>query len=955
MSINLPIPNVNSPFKFWCQKVLPLVYDDSLSYYEVLCKLTKYVNGLREDVILLGEDVSELNKLYNELRELVEKYYEQGIQSSVNKKLDEMASEGYFDNLLSKYVTKYFALNFDTTQNALAYHFSVGQSIHTNGYATVGDGGAGNFTVMENSPTLGIKTLNNLYLVPTNANSVITPEIYGAVGNGVNDDTTALQKAINLCCSPDICINFSGTKGKIYSISAPIDINQTTAPDNNGIFDFKGAKIRAISKMRYALSYKTTGYQDGVPVKHSRGVIKNLAIDCNNELAHTGLYAIYTAGNLFDNINVYGCRRGIYLAGGVESEIRNCTVRRNAEDDVYTALKNGTIVEGFPQTGRGEFLNDDKINLDKTQCVGFEMTVTDSYITNCIPIDCVIGIKIVGGDNKVVGCHPWNAFCVNQIYSSCCLYQGGSVFCEGLTCDRFYIGIYQNFNAPSFFTNTLFTNQPMTTLAGDSVEFSPVSYCLWLSDKYAIKSNGADFKMVNTKVHGDRNVNSLNVSRILKWCNKKFNAVDIDIFNSNNLFDFFVQLDAKNNMQGGLSFSNINSISNDCYAKVKSVAKTIELPAICDNNLFSGSVTSGHSINTIFANNCAITVDDNKWVSMTSVPDTSKTANMVIGSKGYGTSVPFDLIVGHTYIVSLLYKSTNNNAHIYLSTATNALLPPSTPLTNDGNEHLYFNMFTFNGSFVWASGFNNATNVLNFAIKNIRIYDITDIPRYFLESTGAYFNRISNFLGNSMISVVTDVRDDISFTATPFKIDFGASPYVPQGAKNYDAISDFYTIRYDRNGKPMIWSHKSSISQTGQATLVFDNVARLDFNKNRFLYLNSFIKDYKNCFDFRVYQNGVYTYSITGSNADGEIAPSIFDGKVELFLRNKKRTDETPARVTSFFANYDDTADSPIFDNNEMSVIYKYGGLYPILKGSGEDEDYMRELPTIAYKISVIL
>lgn len=956
MSINLPIPNVNSPFKFWCQKVLPLVYDDSLSYYEVLCKLTKYVNGLREDVILLGEDVSELNKLYNELKALIEKYYEQGVQSSVNKKLDEMASEGYFDDILSKYITKFFSLNFDTTQNALAYHFSVGQTVHTNGYHSSTDGGACTFQVMRDAPTSGIKTVNGLFLVPTNANSVITPEMYGAFGDGVQDDTVALQKAINLCCIPDIAVsvNFCGTKGKIYSISAPIDINQTTAPDNNGVFDFKGAKIKAIAKMKYALSYKTTAYQDGVPVKHSRGVIKNLAIDCNNELAHTGLYAIYTAGNLFDNINVYGCRRGIYLAGGVESEIRNCTVRRNAEDDVYTALKNGTNVEGFPQTNRGEFLNDDdKINLDKTQCVGFEMTVTDSFITNCVSIDCVIGIKIVGGDNKVVGCHPWNAFCVNQIYSSCCLYQSGSVFCEGLTCDRFYIGIYQNFNAPSFFTNTLFTNQPMATLDGDSVDPSPVSYCLYLSEKYAMKSNGADFKMVNTKVHGDRDVKNTNISRILKWCNVKFNAVNIDIFNSNNLFDFYPHIDTENNMQSGMSFSNADSLTSDCYATVKSVAKTIELPSICDNNLFSGSVTSGHNINTIFANNCSITVDDDKWVSMTSVPDTSKTAFMIIGSKGYGASVPFNLINGHTYIVSLLYKSTNNNASIYLSNATTPLLPPSTPLTNDGKEQLYFNMFTYNGSFVWGAGFNNSTDITNFAIKNIRIYDVSNLPRYFLESTGAYFNRITNFLGNSMISLVTDMRDDISFIATPFKIEFGASPYITQGAENYDPISDYYTVRYDRNGKPMIWSHKSSIAQTGHATLVFDNVAQLPFNQNQFMYLNAYIKDYNNCFDFRVYQKGNFTYSINGSNADGEVAPSIFMGEVELFLRNKERTDGTPARITSFFANYDDTADSPIVDNEQVTIMYHKGGLYPILKASGEDEDYMRELPTIAYQIDV--
>ena len=956
MSINLPIPQTSAPFMFWCQKVLPLVYDDSLSYYEVLCKLVTYVNGLRDDVIKLGEDVSELNKLYNELAKLLDEYFNRGVQDSVNKKLDEMASDGYFDDILSKYITPFFSVNFDTTQNALDYHFSVGQTVHTNGYYSAGDGGACTFQVMRDASTSGIKTVNGLFLVPTNANSVITPEMYGAFGDGVQDDTVALQKAINLCCIPDISVNFCGTKGKIYSISTPIAINQTTASDNNGVFDFKGAKIRAIAKMQYAISYKTSGYADGVPVKHSKGVIKNLAIDCNNELAHTGLYAIYTAGNLFENINVYGCRRGIYHAGGVESEIRNCTVRRNAEDDIYTALKNGTIVEGFPQTNRGEFLNDDdKINLDKTQCIGFEMTSTDSFITNCVSIDCVIGIKIVGGDNKIVGCHPWNAFCVNQIYSSCCLYESGSVFCDGLTCDRFYIGIYHNFNAPSFYSNTLFTNQPMTSLAGDTVDLSPVSYCLYLSKKYALKSNGADFKMVNTKVHGDRNVNNTNISRILKWCNVKFNAVDIDIFNSNNLFDFFAQLDTENNMQGGMKFSNVDSLNSDCYATVKSVAKTIELPSICDNNLFTGSVTSGHAIHTIFANNCSITVDDNKWVSMTSVPNMEKPAYMVIGSKGYGTSVPFDLIQGHTYIVSLLYKSTNNKAFIYLSNATDGLLPPSNPLTHDGKEQLYFNMFTYNGKFVWAAGFNDPSNVANFAIKDIRIYDITDLPRYFLESTGAYFNRITNFLGNSMISVVTDVRDDISFIGTPFKIDFGVSPYVPEGAENYDAISDYYTVRYDRNGKPMIWSHKSSIAQTGHATLVFDNVASLNFNKNRFLYLNSYIKDYKNCFDFRVYQNGVFTYTISGSNNDGEIVPSIFDGKVELFLRNKKRTDGTPARVTSFFANYDDTADSPIFDNKQMSVIYKNGGLYPILKGSGEDEDYMRELPTISYEIDVIL
>lgn len=41
MSINLKeVP------RWFCQKVLPLSYDDSLSYYEVLCKLTTKMNEI---------------------------------------------------------------------------------------------------------------------------------------------------------------------------------------------------------------------------------------------------------------------------------------------------------------------------------------------------------------------------------------------------------------------------------------------------------------------------------------------------------------------------------------------------------------------------------------------------------------------------------------------------------------------------------------------------------------------------------------------------------------------------------------------------------------------------------------------------------------------------------------------------------------------------------------------
>ena len=38
------------PLAFWCQKVLPLTFDDSLSYYEQLCKIANKLNEVIEEL-----------------------------------------------------------------------------------------------------------------------------------------------------------------------------------------------------------------------------------------------------------------------------------------------------------------------------------------------------------------------------------------------------------------------------------------------------------------------------------------------------------------------------------------------------------------------------------------------------------------------------------------------------------------------------------------------------------------------------------------------------------------------------------------------------------------------------------------------------------------------------------------------------------------------------------------
>ena len=81
-------------------KVIPLVYDESLSYYEVLCKVVKYINELIEsDKEIVGEidklkadiatiqewiDNFDYDSIYELVKEMVQKYITAGVYFALN-------------------------------------------------------------------------------------------------------------------------------------------------------------------------------------------------------------------------------------------------------------------------------------------------------------------------------------------------------------------------------------------------------------------------------------------------------------------------------------------------------------------------------------------------------------------------------------------------------------------------------------------------------------------------------------------------------------------------------------------------------------------------------------------------------------------------------------------------------------------------------------------------------
>lgn len=101
--------NNTSKFKFWCNKVLPLVYDDSLSYYEVLNKVVDYLNNVIENMDTVEDNVQSVYDAFVELQDYVNEYFDsQDWQSMVNNKIDELIIEGYFETIIEPLVTEDF-------------------------------------------------------------------------------------------------------------------------------------------------------------------------------------------------------------------------------------------------------------------------------------------------------------------------------------------------------------------------------------------------------------------------------------------------------------------------------------------------------------------------------------------------------------------------------------------------------------------------------------------------------------------------------------------------------------------------------------------------------------------------------------------------------------------------------------------------------------------------------
>lgn len=94
------------PFRTWCCAILPTVFDESMSYYELLCKVVELLNSTMSNVDLLGEEYetfkTNIENKVSELENYIDNYFNNlDVQEEINNKLDSLVSDGTLSTLLS--------------------------------------------------------------------------------------------------------------------------------------------------------------------------------------------------------------------------------------------------------------------------------------------------------------------------------------------------------------------------------------------------------------------------------------------------------------------------------------------------------------------------------------------------------------------------------------------------------------------------------------------------------------------------------------------------------------------------------------------------------------------------------------------------------------------------------------------------------------------------------------
>ena len=194
----IKIETVGKPYMTYLAKVIPLAFDESMSYYEFLCNVYNYLKN--EVAPVINNNAEALQ----ELRIYVENYFDNlDLQEEVDNKLDEMYENGQLQSLIEEFIDLTVTFTYNSVAELKeATNLINGSFVQTSGFYSYNNGGGAFYKVRtvtneDNIDESTIIALNDPTLV---AELIVNNELnilsLGCKTGNENDNSSLINTAI---------------------------------------------------------------------------------------------------------------------------------------------------------------------------------------------------------------------------------------------------------------------------------------------------------------------------------------------------------------------------------------------------------------------------------------------------------------------------------------------------------------------------------------------------------------------------------------------------------------------------------------------------------------------------------------------------------------------------------------------------------------------------------------
>ena len=370
-----------TPFKWFVLENFPFIEADfdALTEWQLFCKLGKEINKIIDSQNVVGTEMEKFSQAFIELQNYVNNYFENlDVQDEINNKLNEMAKDGTLQEIIGEYLNTKSLLAFDNVSDMISSENLIeGSYAQTYGFHNLNDGGSKKYKIIkeQNAENVNGRTKINLKhddLYAISLDDTINVKEYGAKGDGITDDTEAIQFCIDNFPHRNIYI----PNGE-YLISSPLKVKTGNEYQVNLILE-DNAIIKTNTKIDSLLEIAKDiqGTYDRYS-PYGKMLVQGGVWDATNTT-----YGIYTTSNrkftIFKDLYIINVAKyGIYLDRGTidsmstDARLFNISISGNGadinpdavglyiygSDNEIDELRIQNIKKGIYCNGGGDFLD----------------------------------------------------------------------------------------------------------------------------------------------------------------------------------------------------------------------------------------------------------------------------------------------------------------------------------------------------------------------------------------------------------------------------------------------------------------------------------------------------------------------------------------------------------------------------------------------------------------------